>query len=512
MKRAVIIDSENLARQTLRGILMNEGLEVEEAPDGQKGIVTVREKQDIAVIFLADTLPGLSGIDTLIAIRKFQPKVPVIMLVSREDRKDSQLALSRGAAWFLRKPIQVENVLVVLRHIMEKLKLQQTIDHQVERLKLLEERAAELTRIEGEDLPAHEIIRESELLSKSIDIIASVLEAKKVSLMLLSRDGKDLVMGKSNWILPSRIQKIRQPVSQGVSGRVVREGKSMLVKDITKFDKATASEFTRQYDSPSFIVAPIRLGEKVIGVISVNDRKDKAPFTENDLAMVKTFSHQMSMSIANLFMMKRTEREKLKLQFINGIVQNLVTSVDPLEIYATLVENIMTGLRATVGMLAFSDPKGTSLHVEHVEPDKVRVPSSSLPLGNGIIASVFKEKKVVIENEVSGNQAVDKNSDFLPGLEVTNMAVIPIRSNGKVLGVIAVYNKEDALPFDSWDREILEAVAPQASMATKQAWLYQNLIKSIDDVVETNRKLEEANREIRNRIRELDRLKTKVSP
>ncbi len=512
MKRAVIIDSESTARQALRGILLNEGLDVEEAPDGQRGIATAREKHDIGVIFLADTLQGLSGIDTLIAVRKFQPKVPVIMLVSREDRKSSQLALSRGAAWFLPKPIQVENVLVVLRHIMEKMKLQQTIDHQLERLKLLEEKAAELTRIEGEDLPAHEIIRESELLSKSIDIIASVLDAKKVSLMLLSRDGKELVMGQSNWILPSRIPKIRQPVSKGVSGQVAREGKSMLVKDITKFDKVSASEFTRQYESPSFIVAPIKLGDKVIGVISVNDRKDKAPFTENDLAMLNTLGHQMSMSIANLFMMKRTEREKLKLQYINGIVQNLVTSVDPAQIYATLLENIMTGLRATVGMLAFSDPEGTSLQVEHVEPEKVRAPSSPVPIGEGIIAVALKGKQVVIENDVAASPAVEKKSDFLPDLEVTNMAVIPIRSNGKVLGVIAVYNKEDGLPFDNWDREILEAVAPQASMATKQAWLYQNLIQSIDDVVETNRKLEEANREIRTRVRELDSLKTRVSP
>ena len=128
------------------------------------------------------------------------------------------------------------------------------------------------------------------------------------------------------------------------------------------------------------------------------------------------------------------------------------------------------------------------------------------------MARVFREKKVVVENDASESREVDRASDFLPGLDVKNMAVIPIRANGKVLGVIAVYNKEEGLPFDSWDREILEAVAPQASIATKQAWLYQNLIKSIDDVVDTNRKLEEANREIRDRIRELDKLKTKVSP
>jgi GAF domain-containing protein len=81
----------------------------------------------------------------------------------------------------------------------------------------------------------------------------------------------------------------------------------------------------------------------------------------------------------------------------------------------------------------------------------------------------------------------------------------------KVLGVLAVYNKQENLPFDDWDKEILEAVSPPASMAIKQAWLYQNLIKSIDEVVETNKQLEEANQEVRQRVKELNWLKSKVA-
>lgn len=513
MKRAIVIDSDGTQRQVLKGILVNEGFDVEEAAEGQRGIAIVRDKSDIAVIFVADKLMGLSGMDTLIAIRKFQPKVPVLMLMSGDDRRSAQLSLSRGAAWFLYKPVHVEDVLVIIRHIMERRRLQETIDHQVERLQLLEKQTGELTRIDAQDFPTEEIIRESEFLTKSIDIIASVMDAKKVSLMLLSHDGKDLVMGKSNWILPSKIPNIRQPITQGVAGQVAREGKPMLIKDITKDAQTQVNEYTRQYESPSFIVAPIILGGKVIGVTTVNDRKDKVPFTENDLAMLNTFCHQMSMSIANMCMMKRTERERLKLQFINEIVQNLVTSVDPAEIYTTLIGKIMSGLRAAAGILAFSDPKGTKLSIEKVEPeDRLRKPQEPVPVGKGIIAAVLRTGKVIIENKATDNPEVDKTSDFPPGLEVKNVAVTPIKANGKTLGVLAVYNKEEGLPFDAWDREILQAVAPQASMAIKQAWLYQNLIKSIDDVVETNRQLENANREIRDKIRQLDKLKSKVSP
>ena len=99
-------------------------------------------------------------------------------------------------------------------------------------------------------------------------------------------------------------------------------------------------------------------------------RKWPSPVEEDiviglDAGYINTFSNQMSMAIANLFMMKRTEREKLKLQFVNSIVQSLVTSVDPDQIYKALLGKVTAGLRATVGVLAFADGSGTYSRYRH---------------------------------------------------------------------------------------------------------------------------------------------------
>lgn len=512
MNRALIIDSEAVSRQSLKTILSNEGYDVVETDDGQKGIAAVRSGEDISVIFLAEKLSGLSGLDTLIAIRKFQPKVPVLMIMSQEDRQAAQRALSRGAVWFLNKPVKVEDVLIVLRLLMEKKHLQETNDRQVARLKLLEKQTSELTHIEDEDLPPEEVLKESDFLSRSIELISEVLEAKKVSLMLMSRDGKELVMAKSNWILPSKIPNIRQPVGQGIAGQVVKEGVPLLVEDTGKDTRDLTNEFTRQYESTSFVVTPLLCGRKVIGVITANDKYDKKPFTEGDLAILNTFANQMSMAVANVYMMKRMEKEKLKLQFINGIVETLVATVDPGQIYKTLLERVMTGLRATSGILAFSDPGGQTIIIEHVAPeDHLRKPDQQVPVGNGIIASVLQEGKAVIKNSTEKDTGVDLAADSPLGITARNIAATPLLSSEKVLGVLVVYNKEDDLPFDDWDKEILKAVSPPASMAIKQAWLYQNLIKSIDEVVETNKQLEDANKEVRQRVKELNWLKGKVA-
>jgi GAF domain-containing protein len=512
MNRAIIIDSEVPSRESLKKILTNEGYEIVEAADGQKGIAAVRNHEDVGVIFLADRLSGLSGLDTLMAIRKFRPKVPVLMVMGHEDRQAAQRALSRGAAWFLNKPVKVEDVLIVLRLLMEKRHLQETIDHQVSRLQLLEKQTSELTHIEEDDLPPEEVLKESDFLSRSIELISEVLDAKKVSLMLMSRDGKELVMAKSNWILPSKIPNIRQPIGQGVAGQVVKEGVPLLVEDAGRDPKTLTNEFTRQYESSSFIVTPLLCGRRVIGVITANDKHNKKPFTEGDLAILNTFANQMSMAVANVFMMKRMEREKLKLQFINGIVETLVSTVDPSQIYKALLEKVMTGLRATSGILAFSDPGGQKIIIEHVAPeDRVSKSGGPIPVGNGVFSTVLQKGHAVIKNTTGEDSGVDTAADFPSGITPGNIAATPLLSSEKILGVVAVYNKEENLPFDDWDREILEAVSPPASMAIKQAWLYQNLIKSIDEVVDTNKQLEEANQEVRQRVKELNWLKSKVA-
>jgi len=146
-----------------------------------------------------------------------------------------------------------------------------------------------------------------------------------------------------------------------------------------------------------------------------------------------------------------------------------------------------------------------------VPEDRIRITRQPIPKGNGVISSVLKNAQAVIKNETGPESGVDTASDFPHGISARNIAATPLLSSDKVLGVLAIYNKEEGLPFDEWDRDILVAVTPPASMAIKQAWLYQNLIKSIDEVAETNKQLEMANKEVRQRVKEVNWLKSKVA-
>ncbi len=512
MNRILVIESEQLNRKAVRDILKKKGFDVVTSPSGREGIRTVREAEGFIAVCIADNLTGLSGLDTLIAIRKYRPHIPVIMLMKDTDRKNILRATRRGASDFVHKPVKATELLLALRNTLEKMQLSSKVDRQLERLKLLEKSAGELTSIDMGDLAPEDVIRENEFLKKTLDLIAEVLEAKKVSLMLLDKSRDELVMAQSNWMPAETMVSIRQPISKGVAGWVASHGKPILTEDAKSDKRTEGTDFAGQYDSQSFICTPLFFKKKVIGTISANDKIDGEPFNEGELTILNTFAHQASMAIANLSMNRKVQREHLKLTFVNDVANGLISSQDPEEIYRSLTERTRLGLKAAACGLLTLDSRDEGLRFEVVSSDTpVKKAEEAFEPGKGIFGKVMAEGIPAGSNEPKKDKNVDLKKDFPPGLKKISIAACPLKMRGKVIGILAVYNKDDGLPFNNWDIELLMSVAPQAAMALKNAWLHQNLINSIDEVVATNRQLEDANKDIRTKIKELDRLKRKVS-
>ncbi len=512
MNRILVIESEQVNRKAVLDILTKKGFNVSTTHSGRDGIRMIRESEEFMAVCIADKLTGLSGLDTLIAIRKYRPHVPVIMLMEDTKKENMLHATRRGASDFVHKPVKTTELLLAIRNTLEKIKLTSKVDRQLQRLKILEKSAGELTSIDMGDLAPEDVIRENEFLHKTIDLIAEVLEVKKVSLMLLDRSKDELVMAQSNWMTPEKMASIRQPTNKGVAGWVASHGKPILVEDAATDKRTKGASHSRQYDSTSFICTPLFFKKKVVGTISANDKIDGDTFNEGELTILNTFAHQASMAIANLSMNRKIQREHLKLSFVNDVANALIASQDPDEIYRSLADRTRLGLRAVSCGVLTLDLHGEGLKYEAISSDTpVKEPGAPFKPGKGILGKVIGEGVSAGSNDPGSDIDVDLDKDFPKGIKKESIAASPLKIRGKTIGILSVHNKDDGLPFDNWDIELLTAVTPLAAIALKNAWLHQNLIESIDEVVATNRQLEVANKDIKAKIMELDRLKKKVS-
>ena len=77
----LIVDDEPLVRRAVRGMLERGGYKVFESVDGIDGLETFTEKQnEIDLVLLDQSMPGLSGDQVLLKLMEMAPQVPVVLL------------------------------------------------------------------------------------------------------------------------------------------------------------------------------------------------------------------------------------------------------------------------------------------------------------------------------------------------------------------------------------------------------------------------------------------------
>lgn len=163
------------------------------------------------------------------------------------------------------------------------------LEQRVAELQLLHETAARLTSL----------LDVRELLPEMVEQLRHVLDVEIVSIMLLSEDGRDLHIAAAAGLPPDIVETARVPIGEGISGQVAARGEAVLVRDMSEGGEFGHSPYRDQYTTESLICAPLKAGDRVRGVINVNNKLGGAPLDEHDLQLVTTFSAQAVLALEN---------------------------------------------------------------------------------------------------------------------------------------------------------------------------------------------------------------------
>lgn len=126
--RILIVDDEPGIRETLAGILQDEGLCAEGVATGEECLERLRSEPFDAVL-LDVWLPGMDGLTVLERVREAPPaSAPAFIMISGHGSIESAVRATKlGAFDFLEKPLTIERVLVVLRNALEHRRLQMEV-------------------------------------------------------------------------------------------------------------------------------------------------------------------------------------------------------------------------------------------------------------------------------------------------------------------------------------------------------------------------------------------------
>src|SRR5256885_1416543 len=178
--RILIVDDEEVLRDVLDAVLRREGFDVVMAASGEQALAVLDDDDAIDLVILDVMLPGISGIDTLRAVRISNPNLPVIVITAYSSIDGAIEAMKHGAFHYIPKPFKNEEVILTVNKALE----QRFLSRENERLK------AELS----EKYAYSNIIGKSESMRKIFDLIR--LAAPSRSNILIfgeSGTGKELV-------------------------------------------------------------------------------------------------------------------------------------------------------------------------------------------------------------------------------------------------------------------------------------------------------------------------------
>jgi DNA-binding NtrC family response regulator len=175
----LIIEDDRAQREALQEILEHEGYEVETAPDGETGLRRAGETAfDLVLTDLA--LPGVDGLEILKYLVRHKPQTLCIIVTGYATVKSSVDAMRQGAYDYLPKPVDPQELRLVVRRALEHRALQEENRHLKQQL---------IKRFGFAN-----IIGVSESITKVFDLIRKVADTDATVLILgESGTGKELI-------------------------------------------------------------------------------------------------------------------------------------------------------------------------------------------------------------------------------------------------------------------------------------------------------------------------------
>lgn len=119
MAKILIVDDSRTSRRMLKNVLMELGYEdIEEAVNGEEGFIRYKElKPDLVTMDI--TMPVMDGIEGLELIKKYDPDAKVVMISAAGQRDKMFKAVKYGAAEFITKPYEKEEVGKIIKGILK---------------------------------------------------------------------------------------------------------------------------------------------------------------------------------------------------------------------------------------------------------------------------------------------------------------------------------------------------------------------------------------------------------
>jgi len=457
--RILVVDDEERLCQSLDTLLTKAGYQIDTALNGKDALAQTRsQRYDLVISDIK--LPEMNGIELLQQLRKDDPEAMVVLMTAYASLDTAMAAINMGAYDYMMKPIEFAHLKFTVKRALEKRELElsrrRLLDQLRETNKKLTRRVAEVDALYQAGLSLSQSPDLNSLLTKIIELALDVIGATVGSVMLLDKEQGELTIAAAVGMSEKVRRATRVRGDGSIAGHVAGTGEPLLIKDI-KSDPEFAKFSRGGYGSDTLLCAPLKIKERVLGVINLSDPKHGTEFSDNDLRLLVTFASQAAIAIndgKNFEKAKEKLRELTALYRIASELANIDNSRDMTGlIYHSLAEIIDFDFTVWLAWSERSEILTFNFWEGKGQKEATELIGRAVSLKDKTIYSSALRTEMIKETIES--------LDFFRD-EIGSLTTVPIITKGALHGVFCLGSKKEEA-FTNNDEYIASIVASQAT-------------------------------------------------
>ncbi len=321
----VIIDDEKRMCDSLSALLKGDGYTVEAFQKSPEAIDAIRNKK-IDLVITDLKMPEMNGLEILKAVKEIDFDLPVILMTGYASLDTAIEAVASGAYDYLLKPVEFNHLELAVNRALEKRRSDLARLQLLEELRLsnmiLQRRMGELNALYEAGKSIGSTANLKDLLRQIIILASTVTEAQVGSIMLTDERKEFLTIEAAIGLSAEITAKTRLPIGESIAGTVAQNGQPLIIEDVERDEKFKRIN-KEKYGAASLLCCPLRIKNKIIGVINLANKEGGENFTKNDLRLLTTFASQAAIAVDDANQFEKNRRRLVEFEILHEISREL---------------------------------------------------------------------------------------------------------------------------------------------------------------------------------------------
>jgi len=332
-------------------VLEPNGYKVVHASNGADALeIILSQKVDLIISDLV--MPKMGGLELLESLREKEISIPTILMTFHGSEGTAVRAFRLGARDYIIKPFAIDEMLQAIDRALTESRLRHERDNLTQTVlkvnQQLENRVQELRFLYGIGRSVTSLQDLQQILNRIVEAAVYLTDAEEGSLMLIDDESDDLYLRAARGLNEKKAREFRVKMQDSIAGQVVRTGRPVMIGGMNQDD---SFKVKTGYFVKALLNVPLKVMDRVIGVLAVNNKTNVKAFSERHLNLLMALADYASVAIDNARLYARLSSDVDRAEQSSRELEKLVETRTS-ELQAANEQLVKTEKLAALGYMA----------------------------------------------------------------------------------------------------------------------------------------------------------------